>query len=267
MKFPRCHKIIISLVSACLLLPQLSSAANPPLSVPSKQYNDFTFDGTIPVINSYRNDSRTLGKTITFNTDEIDDNIALISNKQSINFGPTDSYLYDAIENNLASIANKKVAAIASQSPWYESVILAYDALPTTLEQGNPLISNDPRIKILKPEDRTSATGQFDAVFAMATVAHAGLGRMGDPINPNADIEAMDGYKTLLKKDGLLFLSIPVGKDCLVWNLHRIYGHTRLKKLFKGWRIVGYHGFTSENLYVDAWEKIHQPVFVLRPIP
>jgi len=35
-----------------------------------------------------------------------------------------------------------------------------------------------------------------------------------------------------LKDDGYLFLGIPVGKDELWWNVHRVYGERRLKLLF-----------------------------------
>ena len=40
---------------------------------------------------------------------------------------------------------------------------------------------------------------------------HDGLGRYGDPLNPAGDIDAMKMVSCVLKKDGLLFLTVPIG--------------------------------------------------------
>ena len=40
---------------------------------------------------------------------------------------------------------------------------------------------------------------------------HDGLGRYGDPLNPNGDIEAMNTVRTLLKPEGILYLTVPIG--------------------------------------------------------
>lgn len=41
---------------------------------------------------------------------------------------------------------------------------------------------------------------------------HDGLGRYGDPINPNADVEALGVVAQVLKPSGILFLTVPIGK-------------------------------------------------------
>ena len=60
-------------------------------------------------------------------------------------------------------------------------------------------------------------SGSFDAAFAISSLDHDGLGRYGDPINPTADVEAMQRLRCLLRDHGLLFLTVPVGPDALVW--------------------------------------------------
>ncbi len=59
--------------------------------------------------------------------------------------------------------------------------------------------------------------------------------------------------KSIIKEEGILFLSVPVGIDKLVWNLHRIYGELRLPKLLLGWEIL--------NIYTHSY---CEPVFVLQ---
>lgn len=56
-------------------------------------------------------------------------------------------------------------------------------------------------------------------------------GRYGDPLNPDADLEAMARVRSILKPGGLLLLTVPVGPDVLVFNLHRRYGPARLPLL------------------------------------
>ncbi|EDZ91747.1 hypothetical protein AmaxDRAFT_5507 [Limnospira maxima CS-328] len=64
----------------------------------------------------------------------------------------------------------------------------------------------------------------------------------------------------------LLFFSVPVGQDCLVWNAHRIYGKIRLPMMLEGWKTVDSFGF-SESLIVNkplGAFSYEQPVFVLQ---
>ena len=79
------------------------------------------------------------------------------------------------------------------------------------------------------------------------------------------EIEFRRYMKKMIKKDGILFLSVPIGPDKLVWNSHRIYGRIRFPMLIKNWSLVDSSGFEEENF--DAEDVgVHQPVFVLKNI-
>ena len=105
----------------------------------------------------------------------------------------------------------------------------------------------------------------YDAAFSMSSFDHDGLGRYGDPIDPNADLHAMEAAKTVLKPGGLLFLTIPIGPDVVVWNLHRRYGRLRLPRLLSGWEEVECVGWNEELLDAEApYTKTYEPVFILR---
>lgn len=62
--------------------------------------------------------------------------------------------------------------------------------------------------------------------------------RYGDPINPEADLEAMAKTTSYLKDGGLLFLAVPVGRDAIYWNSCRVYGKARLPLLFEKWDLL-----------------------------
>ena len=83
-----------------------------------------------------------------------------------------------------------------------------------------------------------SSNEKFDYITAISTIEHIGLaGRYGQTKVFDGDIKAMEKIKSLLKKNGKFILTIPVGKDTVVGNLHRVYGKERLPLLFSGWKV------------------------------
>ncbi len=72
--------------------------------------------------------------------------------------------------------------------------------------------------------DDATMLNQFeeDSVLSMSALCyleHFGLGRYGDPVDPEACFKCFDNMQKKLKKDGRLYLSLPVGKE---WNLMHI---------------------------------------------
>ena len=103
------------------------------------------------------------------------------------------------------------------------------------------------------------------SICVFCSFDHDGLGRYGDPLNPDGDLIAMETVSKVLKDDGLFFLTVPIGRDVIVWNLHRRYGNIRLPLLLSGWEVVERVGWgagllTSHTPFTTAYE----PVLVLR---
>jgi hypothetical protein len=151
--------------------------------------------------------------------------------KQCSYYGETDVWVHKAMEKY---IAGKQVIIIGSTIPWYESMALFYKCqTPCTIVEYSPRNCNrDDLNYILVGEEK-----KYDVVISISSTEHDGLGRYGDPINPNADLESMDRFSKMLNPGGILLLAVPVGEDKLVWNVHRIYGSIRLPLLLKGWTV------------------------------
>lgn len=88
----------------------------------------------------------------------------------------------------------------------------------------------------------------FDLVVSISNFEHDGLGRYGDPIDPNGDMRAMSEMQALVKPNGFLILGVPVARDAVVWNAHRLYGRVRLPLLLRGWSIDAFVGFDGQVL-------------------
>jgi hypothetical protein len=86
----------------------------------------------------------------------------------------------------------------------------------------------------------------FDMVVSISNFEHDGLGRYGDPIDPDGDLRAMNEMRSLVSPGGVLILGVPVARDAVVWNAHRLYGRVRLPLLLRGWSVEAFVGFDGQ---------------------
>jgi hypothetical protein len=64
-----------------------------------------------------------------------------------------------------------------------------------------------------------------------------GLGRYGDPLDPMADLKAINELKRILSPNGDILFVVPVGKVKIMFNAHRIYSKQQILDLFEGFSI------------------------------
>jgi len=108
---------------------------------------------------------------------------------------------------------------------------------------------------------------EFDICICISIIEHMGLGRYGDEINPLGDFKFKNDYfvnSKFMKKGGLIFLSFPVGKDCLVWNAHRIYGTIRLPNILEDLEVIDTFGLENSLGDNSKLGEYVQPIFVIR---
>jgi len=160
-------------------------------------------------------------------------------------------------------VAGKSVVVIGSVHPLYEAIVHRMGGIPSTVE-FRKINHNIPGLNTYTVEEFQNTDIQFDCGVTISALEHDGLGRYGDPIDPLGDIKTMKSYKKIIKKNGIMFLSVPVGQDAVCWNSHRIYGRNRLPLLLDGWKVLGYSGF-DESLFDlgRLGEDYREPVFVL----
>lgn len=72
-----------------------------------------------------------------------------------------------------------------------------------------------------------------DSLSCMHTVEHVGLGRYGDPIDPDGDLKAIKELARVLKPGGTLLFVVPVGAPRIMFNAHRIYSYKQVVDAFK----------------------------------
>jgi SAM-dependent methyltransferase len=95
-------------------------------------------------------------------------------------------------------------------------------------------------------------SGSVESLSCMHTVEHVGLGRYGDPIDPNGDLKAIAELKRVLAPGGSLLFVIPVGRPRILFNAHRIYAYDQIMSYFadlelREFALVPDHGGLVEN--------------------
>jgi len=81
-------------------------------------------------------------------------------------------------------------------------------------------------------EDLPFENQSVDSLSCMHVVEHVGLGRYGDPIDPQGDLKAMSELQRVIAKDGSLLFVTPVGKPKVCFNAHRVYSFQQIIENF-----------------------------------
>jgi len=78
----------------------------------------------------------------------------------------------------------------------------------------------------------------IESISCMHVIEHIGLGRYGDPINPNGDLKAIKELKRILAKDGNLLFVVPIGNPKIMFNAHRVYSYDQIIEYFSELQLI-----------------------------
>jgi hypothetical protein len=121
-----------------------------------------------------------------------------------------------------------------------------------------PLETSIPGLRVLlgnAQEEITYLHGKYDSVSSLHSIEHFGLGRYGDPLDPNGHIKGIMNISKLVEPDGHLFLSFPIGKPEIQFNSQRI--------IHPEWPIEALQQFILEEFVLIPWKS--EPIHGLSP--
>jgi len=98
------------------------------------------------------------------------------------------------------------------------------------------------------------------SISCLHVVEHIGLGRYGDPIDPDGSVKAAKELVRVLAPGGSLYFSMPVGRSRVEFNAHRIYSVLQVLELFKKLNlvqlcIVSDDGKFHKDVSTTGWEN------------
>jgi hypothetical protein len=228
--------------------------------IPKDTLFKFTMNGEIPVMLKYRDDR--ISTTVNI-APEIYADVFSQLEQRTFNYYKKEVFsFYDALEDY--DLYGKKVLIFGLTGCNCEAIALWKKAKEVYVVDYNKPICQHERITVLSMEEYCSGNLDIDFAFSFSSFEHDGLGRYGDPISPDADIAAMQRAKKAVKQGGILFLGVPIGRDCLVWNVHRIYGERRLPLLLRDWSCLDVYYYKKLDFFKKPLGAHLQPLLVLQ---
>lgn len=226
--------------------------------VPEDLESVFTMDGHIPVVISLRNNGVSHP---VHNTENIYKETFDKLRKGTMEYyGNTLDFLLQALNDFPIQGRRVMVAGLAGCN--CDAIAIEQGAANVLVIDYNPPQCDHPLVQSKHVNEFYASNEKLDAVFSISSYEHDGLGRYGDPLDPNGDIKAMQMLLPRMEENGLLYLAVPIGQDCLVWNAHRIYGTLRLPFLLGEWTFLGSYGLNHEQFNAPLGDYI-QPIMVL----
>lgn len=71
----------------------------------------------------------------------------------------------------------------------------------------------------------------------MHVIEHIGLGRYGDPLDPDGDKKACQELQRVSRPGARILIVVPVGRSRIEFNAHRIYGFREVLDMFQSSRL------------------------------
>lgn len=78
----------------------------------------------------------------------------------------------------------------------------------------------------------------IESLSALCSLEHFGLGRYGDPINPEACFQCFKQIQKKVKPGGYIYISVPIGKEKIQFNAHRIFFASSIIKNFSDCSLI-----------------------------
>lgn len=95
------------------------------------------------------------------------------------------------------------------------------------------------------------ADAGVESLSCLHVIEHIGLGRYGDPIDPEGARKAAAELVRALAPGGRLYVSAPVGRERVCFNAHRVFAPESLASMFAPLRVEGFALVDDAGRYVD----------------
>lgn len=92
------------------------------------------------------------------------------------------------------------------------------------------------------------------SLSCLHVIEHVGLGRYGDPLDPQGTRKAARELARVLASGGGLFLVMPVGRPRVCFNAHRIYEAGEVREMISELELVEFSGVHDDGRYVERVE-------------
>ena len=87
------------------------------------------------------------------------------------------------------------------------------------------------------------------SLSCLHVIEHVGLGRYGDPIDPDGTKKACRELQRIMVPGGNLYLSLPIGKSRVCFNAHRIHTAEQIVSYFSSLKLVTFSLVDDQGIF------------------
>ncbi|VDN52730.1 unnamed protein product [Dracunculus medinensis] len=226
-----CHKIFTEWSSTTANSYMMS-----PTNISENLHNIYTMNGYAKFSEGYSTDDDS-PVILTWRKEDID-KYQSEDFEQTLLYGDMQEALYNAIWSY--KMDGMEGLVIGSIVPWVEANCLKHGARKIVASGFHRVNVDYPELSFSSQQELASQSisnpQSFDFIIMLSGIASSGLSR--DNHEMNGDLMEMLRLQCLLKNEGLIFIAIPVGKDQIIYNSHRIYGPLRFSMLSEGLQLL-----------------------------
>jgi hypothetical protein len=127
---------------------------------------------------------------------------------------------------------------------------------PVTVIDIRPALSNLDGLTFIQDDATELSNFADDSVESMSSLhagEHFGLGRYSDTVDPAATFKFMHHIQRVLQPGGRLYFSVPVGRERVAFNAHRVFAASTIMEEFGSLSLVSFS-------LVDDAGRLHEDV-------
>lgn len=128
--------------------------------------------------------------------------------------------------------------------------------LPVTLVEYRVLHVNLDGLECIQGDilDLPYSDGSVESLSCLHVAEHIGLGRYGDPLNPDGTRKAARELSRVLAPGANLFFVLPVGRPRVCYNAHRIHSAETIRRYFADLELMEFSGIHDDGRFVQYVE-------------
>jgi SAM-dependent methyltransferase len=114
--------------------------------------------------------------------------------------------------------------------------------VPTLHIDYRPLRAELPGLRCIAGDilDLPLPDASVRSLSCLHVIEHIGLGRYGDPIDPQGSTKAAAQLARVLAPGGRLYLAVPVGRERVCFNAHRVFASESIAAMLGGLRLESF---------------------------
>lgn len=124
------------------------------------------------------------------------------------------------------------VMMVSVLSAVVNTIFMDYRPLPVGLSNLSSLAGDIIRLPV--------SDASVESLSCLHVIEHVGLGRYGDPLNPDGSRLAAVELQRVLQPGGRLFLSAPVGRERVCFNAHRVFAPDTIQSFLPSLRLESF---------------------------